>query len=145
MSSSYHDRLCSYSGFGPEYESVLGYRSAAKRHDRELELSGLRVRTYESHARTYTSHPHEVQRGDAEVESQNPLVVACARGLQTLPWRRLDFEIYSMYVHDALVASPTLSCCGLSNSTKYGWKVLVKIAKVMGVDQDLQEEESKRM
>jgi hypothetical protein len=142
VSSAYPDRLCSYSGFGPEYESVLGYHRTEKRHTAVRELNGLEMRTYESHARTYTSHPHEVQRGDAEVESQSPLVMACARGLQTLPWRRLDFEMYSMFVHDALVASPTLSCCGLANPTRYGWKVLGKIAKVMAVDQDLHEAET---
>jgi hypothetical protein len=160
VSSKYHDRLVGFSGFSPEYEKVLAYHSAgffgfpcfllffsgnsslfvysAKRQDTVLEFGSLRVFLGPGdHAKRYKSHPHELQKGFPEIESSNPFVVACARGLQTLRLRRMDFEVQSMFVHDTLVASPTISCCGVSNTTKYGWKVLVKIAKVMSLDYEL--------
>ncbi len=129
-----HDRLVGFSGFDAEYEKVLAYHTAEKRH--EVVLDSFHV-LGEEHVKRIKSHPHQLSRGIREIDSKHEFVVACARGLQTLNWRRMDFEIQSMFVHDSLVASPSISCCGMSNDTRYGWKVLGKIAKVVSLDHEL--------
>lgn len=140
VSSRYHDRLAGFSGFPQEYESVLAYHASAKRHDAVVRLgsgaSATTLTTYSRHASSFRQHPHEADSGDPEIAHDDPLVLECLKNLSVVEWRRMDFEVNSMFAHDTLVASPTLWFCGVTNPTSFGWKVLVKIAKVMAIDRE---------
>ena len=143
VSSSYHDRLVGFSGFPDEYSYVLQYNKKSKKRldtavplekkggDEDLLITGG------EHAITFRAHPNMVEEGDAEIAATDPFVVACARGLQVLHWRRIDFELMSLFAHDHLINKPSVNCCGLRNPTRYGWKILNKLAKVIALDREL--------
>jgi hypothetical protein len=60
------------------------------------------------------------------------MVREIAHGLWTLEWRRIDFELWTQFAHDALIGRPTihLPCC----VPKYGWKCVTKCVKVLALD-----------
>lgn len=144
LSSNYHDRLVGYSGFdrdGDEYDLLLQYHGSSKKRQNasvRLEAKDGEVTTLvttEKHAKRYTSHPHLADDGDLEIASEDASVVAAARGLQTLHWRRIDFELMSLFPHDVLVNHPVIELCGLIRSpTPYGRKIVNKLAKVIALD-----------
>ena len=149
VSSSYHDRLVGFSGFPDEYTFVLQYHpESKKRLDAVVPLEkgageSDTLVIAEAHAETFRLHPNLAEEGDAEIAASDPFVVACARGLQTLSWRRIDFELMSLFAHDQLINKPSLNCCGVRNPTAYGWKVLNKLSKVIALDRILFDEQNK--
>lgn len=91
----------------------------------------LRFVTYEAHSTRYVQHPHEAAvEGDAEIDSAHPMVRDIAHGLWSLHWRRIDFELWTQFAHDALIGRPTVPCC----QPAYGWKCVVKCVKVLAMD-----------
>lgn len=136
------DRLAGFSGFSSEYDNVLKYfnKSAKAQNVVEMELSSsepraekLRLVTYTEHSRCYVRHPHESSvEGDDEIENSHPFVQRIARGLWSLHWRRIDFELWTQFAHDALIGRPTIHFSCLY--PKYGWKCVVKCVKVLAMD-----------
>lgn len=93
----------------------------------------LNLVTYNEHAQRYCRHPHDVNvAGDDEIECAHPLVQQMAEGLWTLHWRRIDFELWTQFAHDALIGRPTVHLPGCF--PRYGWKCVVKCVKVLAMD-----------
>lgn len=141
-SSRYVDRVAGYSDFDDEYDTVLGYHpTSAKKHDADVAMDGTKFVTYSWHAQRYTVHPHSEKEmeGDDEIDSEDPRVQTCLKNLQQLKWRRLDFEILSFFSHDSVIGQKTLQLPFAK--VPYGWKSVVKIAKVLALDHALFQEE----
>lgn len=142
------DRLAGFSGFSSEYDNVLKYFSKSEKALNVVEMqlpspqktdANLRLVTYSEHSQRYVRHPHESGViGDDEIENSHPLVQRIARGLWTLQWRRIDFELWTQFAHDALIGRPTIHCSCLY--PRYGWKCVVKCVKVLAMDHLIERE-----
>lgn len=146
------DRVAGHSGFeGRQRKAVEYWGMSQKKHEEEIEMMTSKeshkegeeeegtankrtTSTYSGHAARMRAVMQGDDEGDAEIEDTNEVVREMEKSLKLLHWRRLDFEINSMFAHDCLVAKPTLPCC--QGAPQYGWKIVNKIAKVVALDHE---------